>query len=107
MVDVSEALESQFLNGEVVRNSKSRVVTVVDPGKYEDTEFGRRITLGVNIDGKSKLWRPNKEVLAQLKASFGGDTVDWLGKPFRVDVKIFRGKETVCLANVIGAVVAP
>jgi len=95
MVDSTEAMESEYVSVALVEASPTKKLVVVDPGKYEDTpEYGKRLTVGVNIDGKTKRWRPNKETVGNLQV-LGKDTTNWLGKPVDLKVEVRSGKKAV------------
>ena len=87
MVDSTEATQSQFLTAELVKNSPSKLCVVVDPGDYEKSDYGKKLTVGVNIDGLTKKYRPNQESAKALNQAFGIDTKDWVGKKTRVKVE--------------------
>lgn len=94
MVDISEALESEYLSVDYVKNSPTKKLIIVDPGSYQDTDYGRRLTLKVNIDGKIKIWRPNRDTIEAL-SSFGKDTINWLSKLIKLTVEKRQGRELV------------
>ena len=95
MADISEALESNFLTVDVVKNSATKKCVVVDPGSYEDDDFGnRKLSMKVNIDGKVKKWRPNISTVENLKV-WGMDTTAWLGKVIVLTVDKQGGRELV------------
>lgn len=94
MVETKTAMESQFVTADLIKESKTKRLVVIDPGNYEQTDFGSKLSLKVRIDGKEKIWRPNKESVANLQ-SLGADTEEWLGKPIQVKVEKRSGKEAV------------
>jgi len=94
MVDSTQATESEFVTAELVENSMTKTCVVVDPGSYEETDFGTRLTIKVNLDGKIKRYRPNKESALNLQA-LGKDTVDWVGKKVFFDTALRSGKKAV------------
>jgi len=98
MVDSSEALESEYVSVDLVRSSPTKKMVVIDPGKYEDAEYqgktSRRLTLGVNLDGKLKKWRPNRESTENMQV-LGLDTMQWIGKLIDLAIEKRNGKEMV------------
>ena len=94
MVNTTEAMESSFLTTELVKQSKNKKIVVVDPGSYEKTDFGNRLTLKVNLDGKIKTWRPNRETVQNLQV-YGQDSMDWVGKPFYLTVEKRNNKDCI------------
>ena len=95
MVDSTEAMESSFLTVQIVKDSTTKKLVVLDQGSYETTENNeRRLSIVVNIDGKKKKWRPNKETVQNLQV-LGKDTVNWVGKVINLQIQMRGGKEAV------------
>ena len=98
MVDSREALESEFVSVDLVKQSMTKKMVITDPGRYEDAEYQgekqKRLTLGVNIDGKLKRWRPNRESVENMQV-IGADTMSWIGKLVDLAVEKRAGRETV------------
>ena len=98
MVDITEAMEGEYVGVEMVRASPTKKMCVLDPGNYEEVEYAgekaRRLTLGVNIDGKLKRYRPNKESLENLKV-WGKDTISWVGKVIDTRIEKRSGREAI------------
>ena len=95
MVDISEAMESDYVSVDVVKQSKTKTIVVIDPGQYEPDDYGnRKLTMVVNLDGKQKKWRPNKKTMQNLQG-LGQDTTEWLGKPIVLSIELYNGKEMV------------
>ena len=95
MVDATEASESAYINAELVRNSKTKIAIATGQGEYEDTEYGKKLTLPVEIDGKTKQYRLNKDSAANLISAWGKDTIKWVGKPIKLRVTKVQGKDCV------------
>lgn len=101
MVDATEAMESQYLNAEIVERSPTKIVIPIGEGKYENTDFGNRLTVPVQIDGKTKVWRPNKDSVKNIVRDTGSkDTAVWVGKKIEVSVTSMQGKDTVLAKGV-------
>lgn len=95
MVDSTEAMESSFVSVDLVKRSSTKKLVVVDPGVYEVDDFkNRKLTLGVNIDGKVKKYRPNKETVENLQV-LGKDTNNWVGKIIQLEIGTRASKEAV------------
>lgn len=93
-MDISEALEGEYLNVKMVQESPSKKCVIIGAGQWTDTEFGRRITLPVQIDGKQKTWRPNRMSLENMSV-LGMDTLRWLGVTVDLVVLFVKGKDCV------------
>lgn len=94
MVDTGPALETEYVDVNLVSRSKSRTLVVLDGGGYEKTDFGLRLTLPVEIDGKRKKWRPSRETVENLQ-SYGADSDDWAGKAVLLQVKKYGQNQGV------------
>lgn len=96
MVDVTQAMESQYLTADAVKNAKDNAFGVItSEGKYEDTEYGNKLTLSVELNKVPKIWRPNRDSVANLANKFGRDSKLWLGKKIVFQVHKIAGKDCV------------
>lgn len=96
MVDATQATESEFITADVVNNLQKKQLVVIDAGNYEKTEWGDRLTVGVELEkGRQKKWRPNKDSAKNLASAYGYDTKSWLGKVILLRVEKVRGKDSV------------
>lgn len=95
MVDSTQASESDFITADIVKQSPTKKLLVLGEGKYEETDFGERLEIPVEIDGKKKRYRPNKDTVKNLQAKYGKDTKTWLGKVISVQVMSVAGKDSV------------
>ena len=104
MVGTDEALESRYLTAELVKNSPTKRLVVIAEGGYEevtyDNETTRRLTLPVEIDGKEKLWRPNRDSISNMKEVFGADTRSWVRCTAKLQIIKMQGKESVIAIGV-------
>lgn len=94
MVDSTEATQSEFVTVDLVESSPTKKCVVVDPGSYEESNYGKRLTVKVNIDGQIKRWRPNKETVINMQ-TLGIDTTTWMSKLVNLNVEIRQGKKAV------------
>lgn len=94
MVDTTQAMESTYLTADLVDKSPTKKLVVINPGDYEDTMYGKRLTLTVNIDGNEKKWRPNRESVENLQP-LGVDSLDWVGKVIYVIVEKRNNKDSI------------
>lgn len=95
MVDATRATESGYMNADLVNNSKTKTLVILEAGKYEDTDYGEKLTIKVEIDGKPKTWRPNKDTCSNIAKKHGMDTITWVGKKITLSVIKMMGKETI------------
>lgn len=95
MVDSTNATESKYVTVELVKASQTKRLQIVGEGKYESTDYGDKLTLPVEIDGKQKLWRPNQATCQNLQ-EYGKDTKTWVGMVVGLKVlKDAKGKDAV------------
>ena len=110
MVDTTEAMESQYITADLVKASPTKQLVVTGEGEYENATFNnetsKRLTIPVEIDGKAKIWRPNKDSVKNFNAEFGKESKNWVGKVARLQVVTVQGKETA-LAIPIPVAAAP
>lgn len=101
MVDTKEATESKYINVDLVKESTSKVLVIVDGGQYEETQYGRRLTLKVNFEGKDKAWSPNKDAVKNMNEFFGStDSDEWVGKKVALGILAVQGKDTVIVKEI-------
>lgn len=98
MVNTSEAMESKYLTADLVKASPTKKCVVVDGGSYEevtyDGETQKRLTILVEIDGKKKLWRPNRDTVSNLQV-YGQDSDQWKGKAVKLHTMRVQGKDSI------------
>ena len=99
MVDSSPACESKYLDTDTVRNSPTKRLIILDEGQFKEQDFeGEKynaLVLNVEIDGKRKEWKPNRDSASNLKSGLGADTKGWVGKPILVQVIKVRGRDSI------------
>lgn len=98
MVGTSKALESEFLTVKFAEESLTKEFVVLGEGSYEQTDYGEKLRVPVEIDGKQKIWTPNKDSVKNCRRVWGLDTKEWIGKRARVHIISVQGKD--CL-NVV------
>lgn len=99
MVDVTEAMESQYLTADLVKESESKTIVIIDGGKYEDVTYdgvtSKRLSINVELDMKAKIWRPNKDSVSNLAEAYGKDSDKWVGKQAKLSVVKIHGKNSI------------
>ena len=103
-VDISEALEGEFVNVECVKNSPTKTAIVLDGGDYEEEVFDgmkqKKLTIQIELDGKIKKYRPNRDSIKNLSV-YGRDTKEWVGKKIRLAVLTINGQERIIASPVM------
>jgi len=95
MVDTGKALESEYVTAELVMNSPTKKAVFIDEGKYEQSDYGEKLTLHIGIDGKTKIYRPSKDTVHNLRAAYGVDSAQWVGKFVIFRIVRYKGKDVV------------
>lgn len=96
MVDVSEALESKYLTAQLVKESPTKVATIVSDGCYEITDIdNRRFTITVKMDEKEKIWQPNPSSVENMAELWGKESKKWFSKKVRLQCINISGKDCV------------
>lgn len=99
MVNVFEALESKYVTVELVKESQTKQAIILEEGDYEQVEFegelSKRLTIPVRIDGKKKMYRPNRDSISNLRGQWGVDTRQWVGHVIDFQIIKFQGKDSI------------
>ena len=95
MVDVREAMESDYVTVELVRNLTDKVLTVISGGNYEETDYGKKLSIPVQIEGRPKTWRPNRMSVEALSRDYGMNSDSWIGKHIKLELQKVQGKDCV------------
>lgn len=95
MVDATQAMEGKYVNADLVRASPSKKCVIMPGAKYEDGDYGAKLHLVVQLDGKEKTWSPNKDSVKNIAEEYGTDTDNWIGKVIKLSIGKINGKDTV------------
>ena len=96
MVDVTKAMESDFLTVETVKSLEKLQAVILSEGSYEKTDYGEKLSLMVQIEkNREKIWRPNKSSVENLASSWGRDSKLWVGKTANLNIVKIQGKECI------------
>ena len=99
MVDVTQAMESDFVNVDLIRESPTKMATILNEGEYQDAEYqGKKYTkfnIEIEIDFKRKIWSPNKDSVKNISDVYGKDSKNWVGKQVVFRVIKQNGKDSV------------
>ena len=87
--------ESDFITAEIVNASKTKKIVIIGEAKTEQTDWGERLELPVEIEGRKKRYRPNKDTIKNLIRAFGEETKSWLGKTLDLSVMTIAGKDSI------------
>lgn len=95
MVDTTKASEGKYLNAEIVKNSISKKIVIIDEGEFVDGKYGEKFQITISIDNKEKIWSPNTDNVKALQDAYGKDSKLWISKI--CDLKLFKknGKDAI------------
>ena len=96
MVDATKACESDFVSPDLVKRSTAKKVVFLDAGKYIMGKFGEQLQFNVEIDGKKKVYSPNRETSNNIAEVYGMDTEKWVGQVICLSlVQLATGKLSI------------
>jgi hypothetical protein len=74
----------EFLNYD--GSNDGDIATILDEGKIEYNEVLKKdiFNIGVEVNGKKKIYSPNNKSGRALQEAFGNDTKSWIGKQFTI-----------------------
>lgn len=103
-MDVANLIQGQFLTANEVKNSPTKIATIVSVGELVEAENTAKekykaFQIQIELDGQQKVWRLNKYSLRKLAERFGTETSAWLGKQVALTTILTQGgKEGVAPA---------
>jgi hypothetical protein len=99
MVDVSRAMESSYVDVDLVRESPTKKCVILDEGDYLIGDYQgkkyEKFELLVEIDKKQKKWCPNRDTVHNISAVHGKDSASWPGKIIMLQISKKNGKDIV------------
>jgi hypothetical protein len=102
-MDTTTFSESAFVTPDLVKNSATKIAVVIEEAKPEKTDYGEQLFCNVQIDGKSKKWRMNRDSVKNMH-QISTDSAKWIGRKVQLMVITSRGKEQVLGVPVMGDV---
>jgi hypothetical protein len=93
-MDTTIFSEGQYVTAEVVKSSPTKLAVVLDEALPQKTDYGESLQCRVNIDGKIKVWRLNRDSVKNMQA-LGVDSNTWVGSKVQLMVMTVKGKEQI------------
>jgi hypothetical protein len=93
-MNTEEYAESKYITAELVRNSPTKTAVIMDEAKGEQTDFGEKLQCTVQIDGKEKIWRLNRDSVKNMH-QLSTDSKAWILAKVRLAVITSKGKDIV------------
>lgn len=87
--------ESNYITADLVNNSESKTAAIVGDSETVDTDYGERLVIPVEIDGKQKSYRPNRDSVKNIITVLGAETKAWIGKELQFSLFSYAGKQCV------------
>ena len=95
-MDTKHLVEGDNLTVKLVNESPSKHVVILSSGAMAaDREGKQKFGLLVEIDGKQKLYRPNKTTLKVMQDKHGFESSAWVGKALTLAIGQVQGKEAI------------
>src|SRR3990167_8137035 len=94
-MDATQYSESDYITAEIVKASTTRKIVIVGEAKTEETDYGIKLVLPVEIDGKKKSYRPNRDTVKHLIGAWKAETKAWIGKTVDLQVISILGKDSI------------
>ncbi len=96
--------ESDYVSPELVKLSPSKKGVVIGEITSEEVDFkgkkSMKLNIPIEIDGRRKTYRPNKDSIKNIAQICGFETKGWLGKTLAFNIITVLGKECVLAAVV-------
>ena len=95
MVDTTEASESNYVTIDLINESPTKEFVVIHAGEYEETLYGKRLTIEIEIDKKRKKYSPNQDSVKNLQAEWGTESENWMNKHGKFITAKMGGKDRI------------
>lgn len=99
MVDATKAMESSYINADLVRESPTKRAVIIDGGGYVMGEYQgktyEKLELTVEIDKKMKKYAPNRDSVKNISSAYGADTEAWVGNVVKLQLAKLNGKDSI------------
>jgi hypothetical protein len=99
MVDVKELMESKWLRPEDVENSTSKKGVILNTEIGAEGKYGKALKMSIQIDGKDKLYTPNKASLKNLSEAWGTESSSWHNKIMDFQLCLLQGGKKGIIAT--------
>lgn len=107
MADITQATESSYLTADIVESSPTKQAVIISGGGYEDGDYGKRLSMKVNIDTKEKKYSPNRTSAKNMQNAWGNETDAYVGKRISLQVLETGGKKSIIAVPMKDAVEVP
>lgn len=88
MVDATDIYKSDYVNVELVKNSKKKMCVIIGAGKIETDKYGKqRLILPVDMDGEQYDWSLNTATWNNFAEAWGPESKGWLSKQVTLTIE--------------------
>ena len=95
-MDTKHLVEGDSITIQLVKESPSKRCVILSGGSMaQDREGKQKFGMLVEIDGKQKLYRPNKTTLKPMQEKYGFESAAWIGKTINLSIGQVQGKEAI------------
>jgi len=94
-MDTTRATEGKYVNADMVKNSTTKKLVIIDEGEFVEGDYGEKFQLTVEIDGKQKIWSPNKDSIVNIQDVMGKDSKFWIGTIIKLRTTKIKGKDSI------------
>jgi len=90
-MDVTEYAESDYVTKEIVEKSPSKKAVIMMIEDDKTSQHGKKLHVTVEIDGKKKIYSPNKPSINNILDAYGPESTDWIGRVIGFTVENVNG----------------
>lgn len=105
-MDTRDFAEGDYVTAELVKNSVTKKLVIVDEAKGVPTKFGDRLECTVSIDGKLKKWKLNQASVKNMH-QISTDSKFWVSRAVQLMVEKDKVIGTPILDQVVSSVPLP
>ena len=79
-MDATAYSEGKYLTKDLVKNSPTKIATILNEAVAIKGQFGNQLTCEVEMDKKNKTWNLTIDQVKSMCQHFGTDSLSWIGK---------------------------
>lgn len=103
-MDTKDLIGGNNVTLDVVRTSQSRKAVILSGGAMKTFQDGKtKLSLLVEMDGKSLTYTPNKTSLKNISLAYGYESNNWVGKSITYETGIIQGKDAIIARPIVSA----
>ena len=96
MPNIDKLIEYEYINKDVVEESKTKTAIIIGAGKLVNTEWGTwQLEIPVELDKVQIKYSVNLQTLRNLAKKWGTNTDNWIGKMVLLSVGEYNNRKIV------------